>query len=76
MRTGMPKEAFDNLPPIITRKEFLYATGLDEDDFYILVGEGRIQRLPVGRTKTRARYYKADAAALAGYIKVEIKHGN
>ena len=70
---GMSREDFERLPPIINRKTFLYATGLDEDTFYIFVEQGKIRSLPVGRTGTRNSYYKADAAALA-YPK-EKKHG-
>jgi hypothetical protein len=64
---GMPREDFEKLPPIISRKVFLFATGLNECDFYILVSEGRIRRLPVGRSKTRGRYFKADAAMLINF---------
>jgi len=72
---GMSREDFDRLPPIISRKVFMFATGLDEDAFYIFVEQGKIRRLPVGRTGTRNSYYKSDAATLAGYTK-ENKNGN
>lgn len=64
---GMSREDFDKLPPIINRKVFLFATGLDEKTFYIFVEQGNIRKLPKGRTKTQNSYYKEDAAILAGY---------
>lgn len=69
MRVGMSREEFDKLPPIITRKTFLYATGLDYRALYILVEMGRVRRLFVGRKQKLARYYRDDAAVLAGYVK-------
>ena len=70
---GMSREDFEKLPPIISRKTFLIATGLDEQDFYILRSEGRIRPFPVGRSKTKNKYYKIDAAIIARYV--EVKNG-
>lgn len=73
--TGISREDFDKLPPIISRKVFLLATGLDHKAFRQMALDGDIARLPVGKSKTKGNYYKADAARIAGYVRVECKHG-
>jgi hypothetical protein len=75
-RVGMSREDFDRLPPLISRKEFLFCTGLEKDDFYIMVETKRIRRLPVGRSGKIGRYYKHDAGVIAGYYtNNEVKNG-
>lgn len=68
---GMSRADFDKLPPIISRKVFLFATGLNTQKFYLFVSAKLIRKLPVGKTGKLANYYKADAAKIAGYDKKE-----
>jgi hypothetical protein len=64
----MTRDQFDTLPPLIHRKVFLDATGLNKNTFHLLVNEGTIRKLPIGSRKSHM-YYKEDAARLCGYIK-------
>lgn len=73
---GTSREDFDKFPPIITRKVFMACTGISKKQFYILVEQKRIRRLPVGRSGKQGRYYKADAAILNHYTNNGGTHGN
>lgn len=69
----MVAEVISKMRPIITRKEFLVVTGLDRINFYILVEQGIIRRLGIGRTGKRHRYYRDDAIML---LKGEKQNGH
>lgn len=73
---GMSRQDVDRLPPLVTLKVFLFATGLDKNLIKPMVDDGDIKRLPVGPSRTRHRYYKADIMRICGYIRTEVKHGN
>ncbi len=64
----MTREQFDALPPLIHRKVFLRATGLNHNQLPILVKDGTVRRLVIGAGRC-GMYYKEDAARLCGYIR-------
>ena len=70
---GLSREDVEKAPPLVSRKFFLCATGLDKDTFHGLVSTGGIKRLSLGRY---GKYYKADIMRICGYIRIEVKNGN
>jgi hypothetical protein len=71
---GMSREDFDRLPPLITRKTFLFATGISVEALYDMVERGELKRCLIG-LGTRGMYYKADAARICGYTRAEYQPG-
>lgn len=67
---GMSRDDFDRLPPLIHRKTFLFATGINEAALYNMVERGEIRQCLIG-LGTRHMYYKADAARICGYARAE-----
>jgi len=72
---GMSREDALKLPPLIHRKVWLSVTGIPVHAFRLMVEDGDIRTLVVGRTKSRCMYYRDDALRIAGY-KLEVKNGN
>lgn len=58
--------AFDGLPALVSRKEFMAWTGYDKDELAAEVREGHVR---VYRPKgyVRAKYYKSEIARLGGW---------
>lgn len=65
---GVSQEEFKKLPYLWPRKLFQQITGLNHEDLREAVRTGQIERFyPQGKGKGYARYYKRDAAKLAGF---------
>lgn len=66
MSTQCTQVAFDNLPAMVSRQEFMDWTGYDRNELRQEVSSGRIQVYrPVGRRK--AKYYKHEIARLGNW---------
>jgi hypothetical protein len=60
------QEAFNRLPAMVSRQEFMDWTGYDKDELSEEVHAGRIAIFrPAGRRK--ARYYKHEIGRLGGF---------
>jgi hypothetical protein len=74
----MTQAEFDRLPGLLTRSQFLEATGMDKEHLYTEVGAGRIDRYEIPRRKRQARlrtkrhtvfkYYKREAARIGRFV--------
>ena len=62
----MTQKEFDELPGLLTRAQFLAATGLTRHKLHEGVTGGQIRRYKLTKTGY-GKYYKAEAARIGGF---------